>query len=705
MGSLLSAIRTRFFDKSNKPLAGGKVYTYEANTTNPKVTWSDEALTIQNTNPVLLDNEGTALIFFSGKYRFRILDSEDVLIEDNPSVTSGVGIDGVTADIVKDGDLNQKQINDAQKNLNLTIINYVNPKMFGAVGDGIANDAQAIRDCFNYIIANKATFNDFSNSKYRYDANILVSAPNQKIIIDGNCEFISEANYITFSGTKDLVGNITVAASKNSKSFTINQSFSFATGDLIAIHNSRESSLSGHRTYYFDGEYKTVDASSSATITLQSALETSYPGGVEDKVWKINPIILDIRGVKFTSKGLGAIKISLAAYSYFNFNAENPSNSATAQNAFYLDRSYSCHIGGGRYIKSMLSGSGTDYGITIGNSQDILNEADYAFGARHGCAIGGDAGDMAVPNRRIHCEKITIENDPTSLVHAADFHGNAIDSHYKECLIKGRISLSGLNVKSMYNKITPSSTDIRAPIGLSEVVGGRIESIGDEIVSSGAASYIMGWLASSTVPKVSQDTTIVLQDVKFASNDNLVGILSVLNLPTKGNAVLDGFELVGVAPLFTRILNYSAGPSTTKPSYLQATRPKYAVSDTIFLIAGDASLADVPKQVFPSSGSNANGSWTRNSDGSMVCRFRVSTTLPITTAATGGFKSADIPWTYPKAFIAQPQITAMSFDNASASIRGTSSGTSSAQLYSFSNVSIGSAGINFDVTASGRFLY
>lgn len=112
MASLLSAVRTRFFDKSNKPLAGGKVYTYEANSTNPKVTWSDEALTVQNTNPVLLDNEGTALIFFSGKYRFRIEDRYGVLVEDNPSVTSLVGIDNVTSDIVKDGDESQKEIND-----------------------------------------------------------------------------------------------------------------------------------------------------------------------------------------------------------------------------------------------------------------------------------------------------------------------------------------------------------------------------------------------------------------------------------------------------------------------------------------------------------------------------------------------------------------------------------------------------------------
>lgn len=115
MASLLSAVRTRFFDKSNKPLAGGKVYTYEANSTNPKVTWSDEALTVQNTNPVLLDNEGTALIFFSGKYRFRIEDKYGVLIEDNPSVTSQVGVDDLTSELVSTNITDSPDQNDLNK--------------------------------------------------------------------------------------------------------------------------------------------------------------------------------------------------------------------------------------------------------------------------------------------------------------------------------------------------------------------------------------------------------------------------------------------------------------------------------------------------------------------------------------------------------------------------------------------------------------
>lgn len=599
----------------------------------------------------------------------------------------------------------QDIFNQNQENLNLTIINFVNPKMFGAIGDGIADDAQAIRDCFNFMVANKATLNDFSYSKYRYNSNILVSAPNQKLIVNGNCEFISENNYITFSGTKVQLGYVSSAVAKNSKTITLNQNAVLNKGDLIAIHNSRVSSLSTHRVYYYDGEYKTVEASTGNTITLESITETSYPGGVEDKVWKVNPITLDIRGVKFTSSGLSAIKISLCSYCYFDFNSENPSLSGGSQNSFNLDRAYSSYVAGGRHVKTNLSGSGTDYGLVIGNSQDVLVEADYLYGARHACSLGGDDTDMAVPNRRVYCEKMTLENSPASLLHAADMHGNSIDCHYRDNFIKGRISLSGYNPKSINNKIHVHPGDVRVPIGLSELIGGRVESISDEVVTSGGASYVSGWLSSSTIVNASKPVTLVLQDIKFEGNSNMVGILSAFNLPVSSNLIVDGFELVGDAPIFDRLVNYSAGTSLVKPAFIQITRPKYAVSENIILIAGDAGLAGVAKQVFPSSGSNGNGSWIRNSDGTMECTFRVTGTMAVTTTATGGYKSADIAWTYPKPFVAQPRLSPMIYDNTSVQIKATSAGTSSAQVYSFSNVSVASAGINFDITAKGKFLY
>lgn len=62
-------IRARFFDDNGRPLSGGKIYTYEPNTTTPKTTYKDLAATTPNTNPILLDVAGEADIYFDGLYR------------------------------------------------------------------------------------------------------------------------------------------------------------------------------------------------------------------------------------------------------------------------------------------------------------------------------------------------------------------------------------------------------------------------------------------------------------------------------------------------------------------------------------------------------------------------------------------------------------------------------------------------------------
>ena len=66
-------------------LSGGLVYFYEAGTSTPKDTFSDEAFETENTNPVILDSRGEADIFLNGIYKIILKDADDVEIwtEDN----------------------------------------------------------------------------------------------------------------------------------------------------------------------------------------------------------------------------------------------------------------------------------------------------------------------------------------------------------------------------------------------------------------------------------------------------------------------------------------------------------------------------------------------------------------------------------------------------------------------------------------------
>ena len=81
-------VKARFFDRCGKPLAGGKVYTYEANTTTSKVTYKDPYGLTPNTNPIILDAAGEADIYLEGTYRIRITDRNDVLVNDVAKIGS-----------------------------------------------------------------------------------------------------------------------------------------------------------------------------------------------------------------------------------------------------------------------------------------------------------------------------------------------------------------------------------------------------------------------------------------------------------------------------------------------------------------------------------------------------------------------------------------------------------------------------------------
>lgn len=67
--------RLQFFDKSGKPLSGGKVFTYQAGTTTLQSTFVDASGSFFNTNPIILDSGGFGSIWLtSSSYKFVVQD-------------------------------------------------------------------------------------------------------------------------------------------------------------------------------------------------------------------------------------------------------------------------------------------------------------------------------------------------------------------------------------------------------------------------------------------------------------------------------------------------------------------------------------------------------------------------------------------------------------------------------------------------------
>lgn len=78
----------QFFDDAGDPLAGGKLYSYEAGTTTPKATYTTAAGSTPNANPVVLDSAGRATVFLDGSYKFILTDADDNTIEETDNVTA-----------------------------------------------------------------------------------------------------------------------------------------------------------------------------------------------------------------------------------------------------------------------------------------------------------------------------------------------------------------------------------------------------------------------------------------------------------------------------------------------------------------------------------------------------------------------------------------------------------------------------------------
>lgn len=82
--ALLQALYNPIFrgtDGDNNPLPGGLLYTYVAGTSTPLATYADAEGTTPNANPVILDENGEALIFLgSDIYKFVLQDQNNVPI-------------------------------------------------------------------------------------------------------------------------------------------------------------------------------------------------------------------------------------------------------------------------------------------------------------------------------------------------------------------------------------------------------------------------------------------------------------------------------------------------------------------------------------------------------------------------------------------------------------------------------------------------
>jgi hypothetical protein len=179
--SALAGAGFQFSDANGNPLAGGKLFSYEAGTTTPAVTYTSSTGLTAHPNPIIFDSAGrvpTGEIWLTAgiNYKFTLTSSTDILIGTYDNI-SGIN-DVLASDITYVPAGTGAVATTVQGKLRES----VSVKDFGAVGDGVADDTAAIQAAINYaanIITDGAgdidqvtASVDFTAGKYRTTAAI-----------------------------------------------------------------------------------------------------------------------------------------------------------------------------------------------------------------------------------------------------------------------------------------------------------------------------------------------------------------------------------------------------------------------------------------------------------------------------------------------------------------------------------------------------
>ena len=187
-GSLIPNAKQQFLDANGNPLAGGFVYYYIPSTTTFKNTYQNAALTILNTNPIILDSAGECIAYGVGSFRQIVTDVNGNLIWDQPTL-------GLFSNDAASVIYTPPFANAVAETVSAKLSETVSVKDFGAVGNGVANDTVAIQNAINAGISSGRSIY-IPAGTYKVTSALTVNGPlGFKIYGDGTTSIIQATNF------------------------------------------------------------------------------------------------------------------------------------------------------------------------------------------------------------------------------------------------------------------------------------------------------------------------------------------------------------------------------------------------------------------------------------------------------------------------------------------------------------------------------
>ena len=226
------------------------------------------------------------------------------------------------------------------------------------------------------------------------------------------------------------------------KEITVIDASSISAGDELIIWDSTEAAWNSARANYYKGEFVTVDEVVGNTLKLKDTLYDAYSDLANLKVYKHTGKSLQVSGLSLLCEENGQQAFGLRANGVMGLQLDDIKTNSFSYTAIGVSRSRYININKVHSDMSRVNaGAGTNYCISIGNSQDATTTNSFLKSVRHGMSHGGgaDIGSVITRNSKVsNCSVLC-----TTTVGAVDIHGCCENVVYDNNYIDGGCTLGG----------------------------------------------------------------------------------------------------------------------------------------------------------------------------------------------------------------------------------------------------------------------
>ena len=295
---------------------------------------------------------------------------------------------------------------------------------FGAVGDGVTDDASAISDALEFVSSGGVLRFDAKTYKINsaisqvFDNGAKVRIYGDGAKIDGTAVVGStpgDTKLITLGGQR-VSGSSVLSASPSKGDFAITTTSSIdaVAGEFVLLTST--DLFNSTRSYYYHGEIVEVESVSSNTLNTTAPLYADYTAA-NTTAHRLQMPSIEVEGLEIE---MDANQISLA----IEYAASVRVSGGHFHGARYGNVALSYCAGGvvenNRIWDAWYSGTGTSYGVAVSTSQGVVVRDNHITQARHCITAGGNEPCRGLLYSGNFCRMHPSENESIAI----DLHGN-----------------------------------------------------------------------------------------------------------------------------------------------------------------------------------------------------------------------------------------------------------------------------------------